>query len=68
MAVISNALRHCILHRASVLVRLVSWFYFICCSISCKKNLVIKLNGDDTKTNIALSFYILMTVFIISHK
>ena len=43
------------------------WFtpllvYFICHSISSKKNLVIKLNGDDTKNNIALSINILMTV------
>ena len=43
-------------HQSGLLV------YFICHSISSKKNLVIKLNGDDTKNNIALSINILMTV------
>ena len=42
--------------------------YFICHSISSKKSLVIKLNGDHTKDNIALSFNILMAVISKSHS
>ena len=36
--------------------------YLICHSISSEKNLVINLNGDDTKSNVAHSINILMTV------
>ena len=42
--------------------------YLICHSISCKKNLGIKLNGDDTKYNIAHSINILMAIIRKSHK
>ena len=42
--------------------------YFICHSISSKKSLVIKLNGDHTKDNIALSFNVLMAVISKSHN
>ena len=40
--------------------------YIICHSISSKKNLVINLNGDDTKNNIAILINILIAVIRVS--
>ena len=44
------------------------WFTFFAIQYLPRKNLVTKLNWDDTKNNIALSYKIVVAVICKSHK